>query len=135
MLSPQGCTKAAQDALAQALAAEGFAPRNWAPGKAPSDRVTVQHYFPEDGVKAEKIQKALRRIMGKVPVAILPRRDPPKDYRPGQVDIWLPDPAIKLLLYNKPTPRPLPRPRSGATPERTSRSKKVTPTPLPLPRK
>ena len=116
----------ARGALSQALAAEGFAPRNWAVGKGPRERVTVQHYFPEDAVKAERIQKALLRIMGKVPpVAVLPRRDPPKeDYRPGQVDIWLPNPAIKLLLDNKPTPTPRPGPRSGATPERTSRSKK-----------
>jgi hypothetical protein len=83
-------------------------------GKGPSDRVTVQHYFPEDDIKAEEIQKALRRIMGKVPVDVPPRRDPPKDYRPGHIDIWLPNPAIKLLFDNK-----------------TSQSKKVTPTPPP----
>ena len=112
---------AAQAALSRALAAQGFAPPNWAVGKGPRDRVTVQTLFsgsmPVQGGENQK--SAPFASWGRTLLwQFCPSATRQKITGPGSVDIWLPDPAIKPLLVNK-----------------TSQSKKVTPTPLPLPRK
>jgi tetratricopeptide (TPR) repeat protein len=92
---------AAQAALSRALAAEGFAPRNWAVGKGPSDRVMVKHYSSEDGARAGSIRNALVRTLPGMRVEVQRVLKPPQNYRSGHVDIWLPPKAVELLLGGK----------------------------------
>ena len=111
---------AAQATLSRALAAQGFAPPNWAVAKGPRDRVTVQNVFSGRIPVRGEDPKALPFASSGIYLLwqLFSGATRQKITGPGTVDIWLPDPAIKPLLVNK-----------------TSQSKKVTPTPLPLPRK
>jgi hypothetical protein len=89
----------ARAALSKAFAAEELELRNWAaaPGNGPRDRVTVRYYFSVDERKVKKVRTALDRVLPKFPVDVLRAPQPPADYRPGHVDIWLPRSAIQLL--------------------------------------
>jgi len=88
----------AQIALAQALRKEGLEVRTWGVyGSGPPNRVVVKYYFPEDASKAEKIRRALSRVLIKMEVEIPKQLGPAQSYRPGHIDIWLPQKAVDLL--------------------------------------
>lgn len=88
----------AQTALAQALRKEGLEVRTWGLyGSGPPNRVVVKYYFPEDASKAEKIRRTLSRVLIKMDVEIPKQLGPAQSYRPGHIDIWLPQSAVDLL--------------------------------------
>lgn len=106
----------AQAVLAQALRKEGLDPRTWGVnGSGPSNRVVVKYYFPEDAEKAARVRRALTNVLIKMEIEIPKQLNPTQNYRPGHIDIWLPQTAVDLLLGRSPTPtkRPTKKPYKG----------------------
>lgn len=96
----------AQSAVAIALGQEDhLAVRTWGKkGSGPANRIEVRYYFPNDAGKAERILKALSSILPKMVGDAPQQLDPPEDYRPGHIDIWLPKTAVDTLLGRRSTP-------------------------------
>jgi len=88
----------AQANLTKALTSEGLAPRNWKTGTGPTDIITIKYYFPEDSDRAQRIRRVLERTLQKFRIEVPDPFEPPKGYRRGHVDIWLPAAALKRLL-------------------------------------